>query len=95
MKKNENHVDIRFRLFLLNRLFQSLTFNDIKRATEIDSGKKISSRRLRYIISNMRNNHLIKKTPVEEKDVEGSLYMYIITKKGIKKLKYYKKKLNQ
>ena len=95
MKKNEIHVDSEFRFFLLERLMQQLTFNDIKRATIIDSGKQISDRRLRDILSTMKNNHLIKKIRLEKRDDSGSLFSYQISRKGLQKWNYYKKKLSQ
>ena len=95
MEKNEIHVDSEFRLFLLKRLMQELTFQSIKNSVATDSGKNISDRRLRDILSTMKNNHLIKKIRLEKRDENGSLFSYQISRKGLRKWQYYKKKLNQ
>lgn len=95
MEKNEIHVDSEFRFFLLDRLMQQHTFNDIKRATIIDSGKQISDRRLRDILQSMTYNRLLKRTRMEKRDETGSLFLYQISRKGLRKWQYYKKNLNQ
>lgn len=95
MKKNYVYVDSEFRLFLLNLLRQELPFQSIKNAMLTDSGKKISDRRLRDILKTMVDNKLLKKTRLEKRDDNGSLFLYRISKKGLKKLHYYKQKLNQ
>ena len=59
------------------------------------SGKRISDGRLRDILKTMKDNRLLKKIRLDERDVNGSLFLYQISKKGIKKWQYYKKKLNQ
>jgi len=97
MEKNGSYVDVRFRFFLLDRLYRqgSFTFFDIKSTVMRDGGKKISDGRLRDILKTMQNNRLLKKIPLDERDVNGCLLLYQISKKGIKKWQYYKKKLNQ
>ena len=97
MEKNRNYVDVRFRFFLLDRLYAqgAFTFFDLKCAVMNDSGKRISDGRLRDILKTMKDNRLLKKIRLDERDVNGSLFLYQISKKGIKKWQYYKKKLNQ
>ena len=93
MEKNIIYVDVKFRCFLLERLMQELTFNDIKNAVATDGGKKISDKRLRDILQIFVDNGLIKKTRVDQKDYCGSYFSFYITRKGLKKLEYYKNKL--
>ena len=97
MEKNSVYVDSEFRFFLLDRLYAqgSFTFFDLKCTVLRDSGKEISDGRLRDILKTMKDNGLLKKTRMEERDVNGSLFLYQISKKGIKKWQYYNKKLNQ
>lgn len=97
MEKTGSYVDVRFRFFLLDRLYAQgpFTFFDIKCTVMRDSGKTISDRRLRDILDIMTHNRLLKKIRMDEPDVNGSLLLYQISKKGIHKWQYYKKKLNQ
>ena len=96
MKKNSVYVDSEFRFFLLDLLMhtQDFTFFDIKCSVQRDSGKEISDRRLRDILKTMVGNKLLKKNRLERRDDFGSLFSYHISKKGLQKWNYYKKKLN-
>lgn len=97
MEKSRSYVDVRFRFFLLDRLYGqgAFTFFDLKCTVLRDSGKKISDRRLRDILDIMTRNRLLRKIRMDERDVNGSLLLYQISKKGIQKWNYYNKKLNQ
>ena len=93
MEKNIIYVDVQFRCFLLERLVQELTFLDIKTAVATDWGKPISDKRLRDILQIFADNRLIKKIRMEQRDAYGYYLSFVITRKGLKKLKYYKNKL--
>ena len=97
MEKNSVYVDSEFRFFLLDRLYSQgpFTFFDIKCTVMRDSGKKIIDGRLRDILKTMKDNRLLRKIQMDERDSNGSLLLYQISKKGIKKWQYYNKKLNQ